>query len=205
MKNISIAVAVALACIIAVTFAKNIEETETQENAISAEEAQKNLELIEYYVNKTKLSPYSKFIVESGLKRIKRAGGTRGDNTHWCCKEDPVYNKEYHTRAVRELVPVTKTRRGSGKCGFGGWSRCTRDETYTTGEVHYKQVVDTREVTAAEWVNGCPDRKIVCCKGFILNKFVNNCMTNAELDELLKILHRNEAALPLLERFGQGK
>ncbi|CAH1777448.1 unnamed protein product, partial [Owenia fusiformis] len=110
------------------------------------EEAKKNLEAVEYFVNKTQMSQYTKYIVTTGLKRMKRAGGTRGDNTHWCCKEDPVYNKEYHTRAERKVVQVTKTRRTSGKCGFGGWKRCTRDATYTSMEVQYQSVTDTREV-----------------------------------------------------------
>ncbi|CAH1781220.1 unnamed protein product [Owenia fusiformis] len=191
-------------CFVVVTMAAEMRQATEKENFVTDEEAKKNLEMIEYYVNKTKMTPYDNFIISSGLNRIKR-NAVPGSNEHWCCQEDPVFGKEYNTRTEGVYKPVTKIRRSQTKCGFGGWKRCVVDRTYTTLEVTYKSVIDTREFRQSEWTQGCPSLKVTCCRGFILNKPVNQCMTIDEIEALGRVLKQNGGeALCLMQILGGG-
>ncbi|CAH1781219.1 unnamed protein product [Owenia fusiformis] len=194
-----------------ITIAASMTKME-EKPVVSNEEAKKNLEMIEYYANKTELTPYESYIIKTGIKRMKRAVApvegekleiVGGRNDHWCCKEDPVVGKNYSTRSVGELVMVTRSRRRFTRCGFGGWERCSVDVTYLSQEMKYKSVLDTLEIPQAEWVHGCPEEKLFCCRGFILNADVKNCMTQAEVDSLITMLSRHGGeALCLMRMFG---
>jgi len=103
----------------------------------------------------------------------------------WCCKlprtNSTIREPYAASRVVEKMIPAG----GTEKCGFAGWNRCTSDKQTKITILEYYTVYKYISVPSAEWNNGCPEKQIVCCAGYIYRKNSTNCLTWDEYAQMI--------------------
>jgi len=103
----------------------------------------------------------------------------------WCCKlprtNSTIREPYAASRVVEKMIPAG----GTEKCGFAGWNRCTSDKQTKITILEYYTVYKYISVPSADWNNGCPEKQIVCCAGYIYRKNSTNCLTWDEYAQMI--------------------
>ncbi|XP_064605799.1 uncharacterized protein LOC135470694 [Liolophura sinensis] len=118
----------------------------------------------------------AKIDIEKLPESVKRAVDVVNAKEHWCCKIHPT-KVVVNSRAVQQYIKQSTQHTNYGKCGLWGWRRCSRHWVTYYQHSTYKTVYSRQTI-----VTTCPDRDVVCCKGFL--QVAHNCLPLSELPKI---------------------
>ncbi|CAH1799338.1 unnamed protein product [Owenia fusiformis] len=113
-------------------------------------------------------------------------------------QESNIRKLEYLVKTDAEMKPKT---REVIKAGLERFRRSAEEPKKDNTHWCCKVVIDHRDKIVPNF-NGCPDDKIVCCRGYVMSRSIGQCMTNEETEEVLGVMTRHGIdGLKLMARF----